>query len=305
MKKKFLILGGTGFLGSHLTKILVKRDSNKITCTFNLKKKFKKIKKVKYIKCDISNKKNIKNLGSNYDYVINFAGYVDHKKKDKTINSHYLGCKNLADFFSNKKIKLFIQIGSSLEYGKKNSPHKETIVNNITEMKSFYSRSKLMATKYLKKLSDKNLLNVCVVRPYLVYGPGQDYNRIIPIVMKSAIKNLCFDCSDGKQKRDFLYISDFIGLMIKIINKKNIKFEIFNAGSGKPISIKYIIKKIIFLVGKGKPNFGAIKSRIDEALETYASVIKTRKKLNWYPKVNFDEGLKKTYKFYKNDIRKS
>jgi len=246
LKKKFLILGGTGFLGNHLINYLCQNKNNKITCTFNSKKKFKKIKKVKYIKCDISNKKNIENLGSNYDYVINFAGYVDHKKKIKTINSHYIGCKNLADFFSNKKIKLFIQIGSSLEYGKKSSPHKETVVSNITEMKSFYSRSKLMATKYLKKLSDKKLLNVCVVRPYLVYGPGQDYNRIIPIVMKSAIKNLCFDCSDGKQKRDFLYISDFIGLMIKIINNKNIKFEIFNAGSGKPISIKNVIKKLFF-----------------------------------------------------------
>lgn len=303
MKKNFLILGGTGFLGSHLVNYLCQNKNNKITCTFNSKKKIKKIKKVKYIKCDIANKKNIKNLGSNYDYVINFAGYIDHKKKDKTINSHYLGCKNLADFFSNKKIKLFIQIGSSLEYGKKKSPHKENLVTNLSEMKSFYSKSKLMATKYLKKLSDSNLLNVCVIRPYLIYGPGQDYNRIIPIVMKSAIKNLSFDCSDGNQKRDFLYISDFIRLLTKVINKKNIKYEIFNAGSGKPILIKKVIKKIIFLVGKGKPNFGAIKSRLDEASETYASVIKTNKKLKWYPKVNFNNGLKKTYKFYKNNVR--
>ena len=54
------------------------------------------------------------------DYVINLAGYINHSNKKQTLNSHYYGCKNLVDYFRLKKnLVLFIQIGSSLEYGKK------------------------------------------------------------------------------------------------------------------------------------------------------------------------------------------
>ena len=58
----------------------------------------------------------------NYDYVVNLGGYVDHTNKSKTYHSHYNGCK-LRVFF--KKKNYFVQIGSSVEYGKYNSPHKE------------------------------------------------------------------------------------------------------------------------------------------------------------------------------------
>lgn len=303
MSRRFLILGGTGFLGKNLISFLKKKNYNKITSTYCTKSNFKKFKGVRYIKCDIANKKDIYKLGSNYNFVINFAGYVNHKNKNKTVKSHYIGCKNLADYFSNKKIELFIQIGSSLEYGNKKSPHRENLITNVNEMKSYYSKSKLMATKYLQKLSEKKFLNICIVRPYLIYGPGQEFNRLIPIVMKSAINNLNFDCSDGKQKRDFLYISDFIFLLNKIINKRGIKFEIFNAGSGKAFQIKKVVNKIINLVKRGKPNFGAIKSRPDESEIYYASNSKVKKILNWSPKVNLEKGLIRTFEFYKKNVR--
>ena len=84
------------------------------------------MKKVKYIKCDISNQNNLKkNIKENFDYVVNLGGYVNHNEKVKTFNSHYKGCKNLADFFK-KKIISFIQIGSSVEYGSIKSPQSET-----------------------------------------------------------------------------------------------------------------------------------------------------------------------------------
>jgi hypothetical protein len=69
----------------------------------------------------------IKNLSGDYDYVVNLAGYVDHSKKKK-IYSHYYGCKNIAEIFLNKKIKKFIQIGSSLNMENLKSPQKENLI---------------------------------------------------------------------------------------------------------------------------------------------------------------------------------
>ena len=73
-----------------------------------------------------------------------------------------------------------------------------------------------------------------------------------------------FDCSDGTQLRDFLYIDDAISAIIKILKNKEIAGEIINIGSGKPSKIKSIIIKICKIVGSGKPNFGKIKFRKDE-----------------------------------------
>ena len=105
----------------------------------------------------------MKVLTQNFDYVVNLGGYVDHKNKSKTINSHYVGCKNLSNFLINKNIKSFIQIGSSGEYGKIKSPQKE---NSIGTPKSFYTRAKFMATNHLLKLYKKKQFPVTILRLY-------------------------------------------------------------------------------------------------------------------------------------------
>ena len=70
-----------------------------------------------------------------FDYVVNLGGYVDHSNKKKTFKSHYEGCQNLAQIFLKKKISSFIQIGSSLEYGRSKSPQKENIKCNLKSIR--------------------------------------------------------------------------------------------------------------------------------------------------------------------------
>ena len=66
-------------------------------------------------------------------------------------------------------------------------------------------------------MSKQNNFPVTIVRLYLVYGPNQDANRIVPIVIENALKDKIFDCSSGKQLRDFIYIDDVINAIIKIL----------------------------------------------------------------------------------------
>ena len=111
MKKKILIVGGTGFIGYHLAKICLKKKFLVTSLSFRKVKNERYLKKVKYIKCDISNQNNLKkNIKENFDYVVNLGGYVNHNEKVKTFNSHYKGCKNLADFFKKKKLFLLFRL---------------------------------------------------------------------------------------------------------------------------------------------------------------------------------------------------
>ena len=299
-KLKILITGGTGFIGYHLAKKCLSLNWSVTSLSTKKPSQNRKLEKVKYKICDISNKKKLNNiLNLDYDYVVNLAGYVDHSHKLNTMKSHYDGCRNLSLFFLKSKIKKFIQIGSSIEYGKIRSPQLENIKNKQKTF-SVYGNAKLLSTKFLLDLKKRFDFPVVIIRLYLVYGPNQDINRVIPITISNAMRDKEFDCSDGTQLRDFLYIDDAINAIIKILKNKEIVGEIINIGSGKPSKIKSIIIKICKIVGSGKPNFGKIKFRKDEISSLYPSIFKAKKIINWKPRIDLNLGLKKTINYYKS-----
>ncbi len=298
-KKNILIIGGTGFIGFHLIKLCLSKYN--ISC-ISLSRPVgnKRIKKVKYIECDISNKKSIeKKIKGNFDIIVNLGGYINHNNQNLALKTHYEGCKNLVKFFKNKKIKVFIQIGSSSEYGKKSSPHNEDLKGNPS---TIYGKSKLLASKFLFDHSKKNKIPFTILRFYQVYGPNQNRDRMIPNVIDSSLKNKNFNCSSGIQKRDFLYVGDAVNAIYKCFNNKKILGKIINIGSGKSVNVKKMILLLNKKIKKGKPKFGVIKLRPDEPLNSYPNLINARKYLGWRAKINLQSGLKKTIKYYKQQL---
>jgi UDP-glucose 4-epimerase len=300
LKNKILIVGATGFLGHNFAKKCLKKNF-RVTClSRNKPNKKRYLKSVKYIFADISKKKQLSiKLNQNYDYIINFAGDVDHHGKN-TFSSHFNGCKNLVNIFKKKKISKFIQIGSSVEYGKLTSPHSEKKSKvKINELQSVYAKAKLSASNYLLNLFYKEKFPVTIFRPYLVYGPGQDENRLVPYVIKSCIENKNFPCSNGQQYRDFIYIDDVINIIFKSLKNTKVVGEIFNLCSGKPIKVRKIINFIKDELKKGNPKFGEIPFRKDEVIRFYGNPKKTLKHIQLKSKTPILRGLKKTIKYYK------
>ena len=99
-----MIVGGTGFIGKELIKKCLKLKWKVTSISTKIVKSKNKMLGVKYLKCDISKKKNLDlKIKEDFNYVVNLAGYVNHRHKIKTYNSHYIGCKNLSNFFKIKK----------------------------------------------------------------------------------------------------------------------------------------------------------------------------------------------------------
>ena len=138
-----------------------------------------------------------------------------------------------------------------------------------------------------------------ILRPFLIYGPGQTNNRLVPNTIINCLKDKKFPCSQGNQTRDFLYISDFINLIIKCIDDESVYNETFNIGSGKPIKVKKVINSILKIIKKGKPMYGKIVLRKDEPLKLYPDLKKTLMYFNWKPKISLVNGLIKTINHYK------
>ena len=167
-----LIVGGTGFIGYHLAKFALKKGWDVTSISTKPAKKLRYIPRVKYIFCDIS-KKNIlkKKIKKSFEYVVNLGGHVDHSHKIKTLKSHYIGCKNLTEIFLEKKPISFVQMGSSIEYGRLKSPQSE---KGRCNPKSIYGKAKLLATKHLIKLFKKEKFPCTILRLYQSYGQRQD-----------------------------------------------------------------------------------------------------------------------------------
>ena len=139
------------------------------------------------------------------------------------------------------------------------------------------------------------------MRLYQAYGSRQDFNRFIPIIIKACIKNKKFPCSEGRQLRDFIHVSDVVDAILKALKSKKARGHIINIGTGRPRKVKNIIKYIKKILKGGYPQFGKIKLRKDEFLKTYPNIMKAKNKMNWSPKISFKNGLKSTIKFYNEE----
>lgn len=300
IKKTVLIVGGTGFLGHHISKKLIKSNYKVISISLRKPKKIKRVKRVKYLLIDIRSKKKLLKINSikNIDYVINFSGYIDHLGNKKKLKTHFEGVKNLISVLKDRNLKLFIQAGSSLEYGKSKSPHKEL-------KRSFplspYARAKFLANLYLKKISEKFKFDYLILRIYQIYGPGQTIDRLVPQAIKSCLNNGTFHCSDGKQKRDYLFIDDFVALIEKILKSRKINSGIYNVGSSNPIKIKDLLNIIRKITNRGTFIFGSLKMRSEEVQSYFPDTSKLQKYFKWYPKKSLKYGLIKTIRFYEKN----
>jgi nucleoside-diphosphate-sugar epimerase len=297
-KKNVLVIGGTGFIGYHLCSKLKKEGYQVVSLSRKRPAKNRRVKKVKYIYCDFTNFLKLrKKINKETNYIINLGGNVNHQEKKKTYRSHFLAVKNLVKISKSINIKKFIQVGSSAEYGKSRSPHVEKKKMKKNSIKSVYGISKFMSSEYLLSEYKKNKFPVTILRLYQVYGPRQELNRFIPIVIKSCKKNKAFDCSNCTQKRDFIYIDDLLNVFLKILKRKNLaNGEILNVGSGKAVQLKKVINAIKKICKGGLPLYGKIKLRPEEVKIFYPSIKKIQKFLRWRPKVLLNEGLKKTIK---------
>ena len=297
-KKNILILGVTGFLGFHLAKRLLSLGWNVYGVSKNKPRNHRFLKNVKYLYFDLSKEKKLIKLDKYYfDYVVNLSGYAEHKSKLLTNAGHFKTVKNLFNYFKDKNLKSFIQIGSSDEYGKLKTPYLET---QKCRPIGIYGKSKLQSTIFLIK---QKKFPVIVLRLFLVYGPFQDLNRFMSQLIVSALRRKKFKTTLGNQCRDFLYISDAIDAIIKsILKKKIIKKEIINIGSGKCIKLKKIIELVKKETKKLSIIYGSIPLRKHEPMKNYSNIIKAKKKLGWSPKISLNQGLRKTILFYKNRL---
>ena len=295
-----LVIGGTGFIGHHLLKASLQKDWKVSSVSLNPPTKGRFVDGVSYLHLDLTDRLLVKEaLGEDFDYVVNLGGYINHQLfRDggrELIEMHFTALKNLLEVLSRRKLKRFVQIGSSDEYGNAPAPqHEEMREQPISP----YSLAKTASTHFLQMLYRTENFPAVTLRLFLTYGPGQDSRRFLPQIIRGCLDDADFPTSAGEQLRDFCYVDDTVRAIIQALTVNGVEGDVFNVASGKPVSIHTMIEKICALTGHGRPRYGEVPYRHGENMALYAEIYKVRSKLEWEPTISLDDGLKKTISFF-------
>ncbi len=307
--KKILITGGNGFIGKYFVKVFLEYNKflEKPLKLVVLDLKFKKNDKINdsnviYIEKNVS--KNF-SINKKIDYIIHAAGIASpfyyRKKPLETLDVSIEGTKNCLDLARKYKSK-FIFFSSSEIYGdpdKKNIPTKEVYRGNVSTLgpRACYDESKRLGETLCYIYNNKYNLDINIVRPFNVYGPGmkqKDY-RIFPNFISNILKNKKINIyGTGKQTRTYCYITDAIEGFIRVLcyGKKG---EVYNIGNTDPeISVSQIFKvlnkihnkKILSKFIKHPKSYPN-----DEPQRRCPDLTKAKNHLNYKPKVKLEDGL--------------
>ena len=315
--KVIFITGANGFLGSHLVKkalvhkakviVLIKED-----IPFSLFKIERLSGKCKIYNGDLSNSKLINSIFKNnkIDVCFHLAAQtivgIANNAPAGTLKTNIEGTWNMLEAVRKFGVKALVVASSDKAYGEhKILPYKEDAPLIALHP---YDASKTCTDILSRTYAFTYNLPIAVTRCANIYGPGDsNFSRIIPDTCRAIIKGRNpVIRSDGTPLRDYVFVEDIVDAyfaLAKSLLGKRIDFgEAFNFGVDKPISVLKIVKKIVRVSG----NTGFVpeilgKGKLSGELDRqYLSSVKAKKVLGWSPKCTLEEGLKITYRWYKD-----
>jgi nucleoside-diphosphate-sugar epimerase len=308
---RFLVTGGAGFIGSHITEELVKGKHNvRILDNFSSGKTqnlagFKN--KVEIVKGDIRSKSACLKATRGIDFVLHQAALRSvpksmnepHKYNEVNID----GTLNILEASRDNGVKRFVFASSSSVYGETDCfPEKESF---LPAPISPYALSKLTGEHYCEIFSLHYNLPCVALRYFNVFGPRQSLDDEYAVVVPKFINCILNDqkppiFGTGKQSRDFTFVKNVVQANLLAARNKSIKFGVFNVASGKDYSVLSLVKFLNSVLSKEiKPLM--LKKRPGDVFKTLADLTNSRKVLGFSPRTDFVEGLKLTVNYWRNN----
>src|SRR6185312_14614684 len=154
-----------------------------------------------------------------------------------------------------------------------------------------YSHSKILAEEICRFYASHHQTRVAIVRPFNVYGPGQDPRFLIPTLIRQALAadSEIIEVADDRPRRDFIYVSDLIDLLIATLTRGGT--GAYNAGSGLSTSIPEIVASLNSFLPNKKRLISRGESRPQEVLDVVADIRKAESELDWKPRIDLESGL--------------
>jgi nucleoside-diphosphate-sugar epimerase len=155
-----------------------------------------------------------------------------------------------------------------------------------------YARSKHLAEQACLACSREHGVAVTVLRPFNVYGPGQDARFLVPTILRQARGGGAIEVHDLAPRRDWVYVDDVAAAIVAAAREPK-GFEVYNIGSGASVSVEELIQRIQVVCDTTLPVRVIGRPRENEIADTVADIAKARRELRWGPATGLDDGLRR------------
>lgn len=312
LKKTIFITGGAGFIGSnYLNKFVPKQKDvlfvniDSLTYAGNLNN-IHVPDEENYIfeKVDICSKKELQELFIKYtpESIIHFAAesHVDLSIGDSAIfvETNVVGTHNLLSLAKEHNLRRFHYISTDEVYGALTADDEPFTEQSPLLPRNPYSASKAAADLLVSSYNLTHGLDTIITRSCNAYGPNQDLTKMIPSFASKLVKNEKVPLyGKGKQMREWLYVEDFVDAV-------NTAFEngksggVYNIGSGYEMTNYELTNKLLNYFDKDESYIEYVADRQGHDFRYALYISKIETELGWVPKMNFEEGLKKTLEVY-------
>jgi UDP-glucose 4-epimerase len=299
-----LLTGATGFLGSHILDKLVKNDYNVAILKRSWSDTWRinhLLDKIKVFDLDLTSLEKIFQ-SVKPEYIIHLA--TSYSKFDSDVDMNNMRKANilfpveLLEVGVKYGLKGFINTGTFFEYDCSQQP-----INEDSPISPFnlYAQTKLDFELILKSYSEE--ININTFRIFSPYGE-RDNNKLIPMLIQKALSKQIIQLSDGMQKLDFIYASDVAdayseALKVMILKEKLGSYNVYNLGSGTPISVREVVSVVEQNLGEHIDVVWGDPSTIDIPI-AYADLFKIKKEFIWIPSYSIHQGIANTIDYYRN-----
>ena len=309
MKNIFLITGATGFIGSVLLRRLVEQKQE---IHLILRKESKTwriadiLDKVTIHYSDLSNVSELIEIVQKVKPTIIYhlatnGAYSYQSDANQIIETNILGTWNLLQACNTINYDLFVNTGSSSEYGSKQFAMRET---DIVEPNSYYAVTKCAQTLLCSHIAKQEHRPIVTIRPFSVYGPYEEPKRFVPTLMKALMFNQEMNLVAPETARDQIYIDDMVDAYLKIDDLESNPGEYFNIGTGVQSTIKEVVETAVKVTNKtAQFKWGSMEGRSWDTNNWVADISKARQLLKWTPKINLEQGIKLTWDWFQKNYK--
>jgi nucleoside-diphosphate-sugar epimerase len=304
----YLVTGGAGFIGSHLTEELVRRGEQ-VRVVDSLitghRKNLAHLSGIDFLEGDLADLAIAKRAVQGVDYVLHQAAIPSVPRSvEDPITSNRANIDstlNLLVAARDARVKRVVYAGSSSAYG--NTPTLPKHEAMPTNPLSPYALQKLVGEQYMQMFTALYGLETVTIRYFNVFGPRQDpsspYSGVISVFAKALLANKAPTIyGDGEQTRDFTYVANVVDGVLRAVKAPDVAGQVVNVATGTSISLNRLFASMRELLG-GRVDVAYGPLRNGDVKDSLADITRARTLLGYEPLVPFEAGLKKTIDWYR------
>lgn len=313
-KKIALVTGGAGFVGSYLSKELIRLDWRVVVADdLSNGKKENLTKEMEFIMVDLASDEFSKKLSEySFDIVIHCAAQasnaISFKDPRRDFLSNQVGSLNVLDLCVAKKVKHCVLASTMSVYGQpKQMPTKEI---SACYPNAFYAVHKLATEHYFRIYAELYGLKYTCFRLYTTYGHGQNLNNrdqgLLSIYLSYIINDEKLIVKGSKDRtRDIIHVSDVVDAIIKSLNNPKAFGKTYNLGTGRSLKIEKIVELLTTGLGYKKGEYPVVyqDKTLGDPFDTLADIKAAKDDLGWEPKIMAEEGIRLTLEGFRNNVQ--